>query len=78
MYRVRFVNDEDMPTEWAFVRSDGRLRLYLRESAVCPAILEQAWAAYRNLAGGSDVEVRVPPCDLPRQVTRQLEARSVP
>ena len=50
MYGVMFVQDPELPKrEWAFARWDGRLFLFLRESAVCPRVLEEAWVAYREM-----------------------------
>lgn len=51
-YGIEFVSDAEMPEghDFALIATgDGALILY-RESAVCPAVLEESWAAYRALS----------------------------
>lgn len=55
MYRVQYVDDDKMPAGHDFVMAedeDGNVLLFLRQGAgSSPATLEDAWAAYRLLAG---------------------------
>lgn len=59
-HRVRFVNDDVMPDghNWALCHVDGKITVYLRESARqlpakdAAAVLESAWEGYRNLTRG--------------------------
>lgn len=50
-HTVRMVSQENLPAgqRWAMVECDGRMTLFLAEDAVCPAVLEEAWHAYRLL-----------------------------
>lgn len=69
MYAVHYVSDEDLPTNqaWAMVRQGGRVCLFLKESVLCPTVLEEAWAAFRVL------EPRAPRA-LPAQQRRSVGA----
>lgn len=60
MYQVEYVSDEDLPTDWAFVREPRRTVLFMRASAVCPALLEEAWAAFAEMQAGRIKAARAP------------------
>jgi hypothetical protein len=49
---VKFVDDSKMPEghDWMIVEADGDFVCVLRQSRVCPLVLEEAWAGYRTLA----------------------------
>ena len=51
MYAVHYVRDDELPANqaWAMIRQGSRVCLFLKESVVCPRVLEEAWAAYRRL-----------------------------
>lgn len=52
-YDVRFVHDQALPRDHDFVllaRGPDSVHVFIRESALTPAVLEDAWAAYRELA----------------------------
>lgn len=51
-YRVSFVDDVEMPDDkdWLIVEVDDEVYCVVRESRLCPAVLEEAWAGYRRLA----------------------------
>lgn len=56
-YRVLIVSASELPTDvdWLFVRQDGCLQFWLRESvagtpATLVAALEGAWQAFRDIA----------------------------
>ena len=52
-YGVSYVDDDELPaeTDWLFVKTgEGGLLLCIKEHAVSPEVLEEAWAAYRQLA----------------------------
>lgn len=73
MYGVKFVQDHELPEkEWALVRWSGRTRLFVRESAVCERVLEEAWAAYRQSVGVVDGRV---PEQRPRGMSLAKELR---
>lgn len=57
--------DELAGKKWALVECDGAMTLFLVEGEVCPAVLEEAWQAYRMLTEPS----------IPRQ--RQVLAHTV-
>lgn len=49
-YSIRFVGDDDLPAGHDFVLVEcrrGSVVVALRERAISPAVLEDAWAAYR-------------------------------
>jgi hypothetical protein len=51
VYAVKYVSDEELPPghDWALVRQGSNVWAFFKESAVCPRVLEQAWAGYRAL-----------------------------
>lgn len=53
MYAVCYVNDAELPEdrEWVMVRTGRGMYLFLKESAVCPRVIQEAWAGYRLLEG---------------------------
>ena len=48
-YSIRFVDDDHLPAghDFVLVEREGEVMVALRESAVGPSLLENAWAAYR-------------------------------
>lgn len=54
-YRVRVIDDDEMPAEveWAFVRQDGDLWFWLTRSAAessqIAEVLEEAWSTFRRI-----------------------------
>jgi len=62
MYAVRFVEDDRLPLEqdWVFVEVDGVLYFVVKKSQVTPDVLEDAWAAFRQIFRGG------PPMPKPR------------
>lgn len=51
MYAVHYVKDDELPTKqaWVLVRQGSRVCLFLKESVMCPRVLEEAWAAFRQM-----------------------------
>lgn len=51
-YEVRFVRDGDLPVrhDWAMVRQGRITVLFIKQSALSPHVLEQAWRAGNLLA----------------------------
>lgn len=53
-YRVEFVADDKLPegTDWAIARcpEHGCCIAFFKQSRLTPAVLEEAWGEYRNLA----------------------------
>jgi hypothetical protein len=52
-YGVTFVHDDDLPPEhaWVVARIAGECHLFVKASAVSPAVLAEAWAGSRLLHG---------------------------
>lgn len=51
-YGVEFVCDEAMPEgrDFVLVQGDEWVVMAYRQSAVCPEVLEDSWAAFRAVA----------------------------
>lgn len=55
-YTIRYFADDDFPQAakdaapaFLFVETNEGLVLFLKARSVCPAVLEEAWAAYREI-----------------------------
>lgn len=62
-YGVKFVRDDELPpdVEWALAETwDGETFLFVKRRAVCPRVLAESWAAYRQLARGRRVATALP------------------
>lgn len=51
-YKVSFAEDVEMPDDkdWLIVEVGDEVHCIVRESMICPRVLEEAWAGYRRLA----------------------------
>lgn len=51
-YGVRFAQHDEMPPgcDWLFLTVDDHLHLVLREGSATPRVLNDAWAAYREIS----------------------------
>lgn len=51
MYDVRIIGETDLPAghDWALVEREGSTTLLVKESALGPEVVAEAWAAYRKL-----------------------------
>lgn len=60
MYGVTFVRDEELPAGYDWVltrcRRTGTTHCFVKESAVRPRVIEEAWAAYRLMVRRLHVE----------------------
>lgn len=67
MYAIEYVGDDDLPAkhQWAIVRLGPRVVLYIKESAVCPKLLEEAWAGFRHLEEQESRQPQALPAILP-------------
>ena len=56
-YGVKFVEDHELPPgqDWIFVEVDGGLYFVVKESRITPEVLNQAWAAYRQMEFGPPI-----------------------
>lgn len=63
MYAVQYVSDEELPPdqEWVMLRIGRSMRLFIKESAVCPRVIEEAWAGYRRLVAEPAMPAQRPP-----------------
>lgn len=54
-YTVRFVEDAELPPphDWALFRDGVRKILVVRESRVCPAVIEDIWRAFHKVNGSN-------------------------
>lgn len=53
MYAVKFVADGDLPDghAWAMAHdADGNVFAFIKHTCLTPRVLEEAWAAYRQIA----------------------------
>jgi hypothetical protein len=50
-HHIQMISEDDLPTgqEWALVEHDEQITLFIKERALTPRNLEEAWAAYRLL-----------------------------
>lgn len=51
MHRIKFVGDDELPAghDFVVVQQGDALRIFYRQSAMSPALLEESWAALRAL-----------------------------
>lgn len=73
-YQVRFVEDSQLPTEFAFARTGSQVYLFVRESAVCPELgrcdaLTRAWEVWQQAE-------KAPPIPIQRRVSVEFEKAS--
>jgi hypothetical protein len=50
-HHIHLIDNTDLPTgqDWAFVEHDEQITLFIKEHALTPRALEEAWAGYRLL-----------------------------
>lgn len=48
-YEVRFVEGHQLPAghDWMMIQTATECFVFVRDDAVCPTVIEQAWAAFR-------------------------------
>lgn len=58
-YHIMFVGDDGLPPgrDFAFLECDGEVWLAFVESHITPAVLEEAWATFRDMAACELVDV---------------------
>ena len=50
-HKIQLIGQLELPAnqDWALVEHDGQIILFIKEHALTPHCLEEAWAAYRQL-----------------------------
>lgn len=50
-HRIQLIADDGLPggCDWVLVEHDEQITLFIKEHALTPDILQEAWAAYRLL-----------------------------
>jgi hypothetical protein len=62
VYAVHYIRDDELPAKqaWVMVRTGTRVALFIKESKVCPRVLEEAWAGFREIEPRAMPEQRQP------------------